>query len=223
VPSLSLQAGVVAAYEATGKPKYLDATAEISESNAWEPGPRPRHADDLCIAQTYAKIFLVKNEKIMIEAAVERFDAMIADPRPDPVVGWSENDNWSWYDALFMAPPTMALIADATGDLRYIDLMNSMRDRNSHSFSASLAWCRGADSGPKMGSHARSGLRYGRTRRLEERVPRQHPSNLGSPSGRRLDDHTLHGRPRPDGMPGFLQSRHSLDLVTTDMGWFCIP
>jgi len=51
---------------------------------------------------------------------------MIAEPRPGPEMGWAEDDNWSWCDALFMAPPTMALIAEATGDSQYLDLMNTM-------------------------------------------------------------------------------------------------
>jgi len=119
-------AGVAAAFEATRNEKYLDAAMEISERNDWQPGPRPRHADDHCIAQTYARIYLDERDPLMIDAIVARFDEMIADPRPGPVVGWSENDNWSWCDALFMAPPTMALIAEATGDLSYLDLMNAM-------------------------------------------------------------------------------------------------
>jgi rhamnogalacturonyl hydrolase YesR len=119
-------AGVMAASNATGDSRYLAAAMEISQRNGWQPGPRPRHADDLCIAQTYAQLFLVERDPVMIEATVARLEAMIADPRPGPVVGWSEDDNWSWCDALFMAPPTMALIAEATGDRRFLDLMNSM-------------------------------------------------------------------------------------------------
>jgi unsaturated rhamnogalacturonyl hydrolase len=119
-------AGVMAAYEATGNRKYLAAAKDISGRNRWQPGPRPRHADDHCIAQTYARIFLIERDPRMIEATVARFDEMIEEPRPGPVFGWAEDDNWSWCDALFMAPPTMALIAEATGDLRYLDLMNTM-------------------------------------------------------------------------------------------------
>jgi rhamnogalacturonyl hydrolase YesR len=119
-------AGVMAASETTGNPRYLEAAMEISERNGWQPGPRPRHADDHCIAQTYAKIFLAERDSRMIEATVARFDEMIAKPRPGPEMGWAEDDNWSWCDALFMAPPTMALIAEATGDPQYLDLMNTM-------------------------------------------------------------------------------------------------
>lgn len=119
-------AGVMAAFEATGDPKYLEAAREISERNRWQPGPRPRHADDHCIAQTYVRIYLVERDPRMIAPIVERLDEMIAEPRPGPVVGWAEDDNWSWCDALFMAPPTMALVAEATGDRQYLDLMNTM-------------------------------------------------------------------------------------------------
>ena len=118
--------GVMAAYEATHNQKYLDAAIEIAERNDWKPGPRPRHADDQCIAQTYTRIFLIERDPRMIDAIVANFDAMIAEPRPGPEVGWAEDDNWSWCDALFMAPPTMALVAEATDDLRYLDLMNDM-------------------------------------------------------------------------------------------------
>ena len=119
-------AGVMAASAATGDPRYFQAALQMSEGNSWQPGPRPRHADDHCIAQTYARIYLIERDPRMLEAIVARFDEMIADPRPGPEVGWVENDNWSWCDALFMAPPTMALVAEAVDDLRYLDLMNTM-------------------------------------------------------------------------------------------------
>jgi rhamnogalacturonyl hydrolase YesR len=121
--------GVMAAAESTGEPRYLEAAREVSERNQWRPGPRPRCADDHCIAQTYVRIYLLEPDERYIEAIVGLFDEIIADRRPGPVVGWSGYetcDNWSWCDALFMAPPTMALVAEATRDLRYLDLMNSM-------------------------------------------------------------------------------------------------
>ncbi|PWB75896.1 MAG: glycosyl hydrolase family 88 [Holophagae bacterium] len=119
-------AGVMAAANATGDSRYLAAAMDISQRNGWQPGPRPRHADDLCIAQTYAQIYLVERDPAMLAPTVARLEAMIAEPRPGPVAGWREDDNWSWCDALFMAPPTMALIAEATGDRRFLDLMNGM-------------------------------------------------------------------------------------------------
>jgi unsaturated rhamnogalacturonyl hydrolase len=119
-------AGVMAAYRATGKQAYLDAAVALGEKNHWRPGPRLRHADDLCIAQTYAELYLLRRDRRMIGPTVERLDAVLAHPRPGPMFGWNEDDNWSWCDALFMAPPAMALVAEATGDRRYLDAMNVM-------------------------------------------------------------------------------------------------
>ena len=118
--------GVMATHRATGKPAYLDAALALAEKNRWQPGPRPRHADDLCIAQTYAELDLLLPDRRRIQPTIDRLDAIVANPRPGPVVGWNEDDNWSWCDALFMAPPTMALISEATGDRRYLDTMNAM-------------------------------------------------------------------------------------------------
>lgn len=119
-------AGVMATFRATGGRAYLEAALALADKNRWRPGPRPRHADDLCIAQTYAELYLLEPDPRRIRPTVERLDAMLAQPRPGPVVGWNEDDNWSWCDALFMAPPTMALVSEATGDRRYLDAMNAM-------------------------------------------------------------------------------------------------
>ncbi|HEX9977233.1 MAG TPA: glycoside hydrolase family 88 protein, partial [Acidimicrobiia bacterium] len=119
-------AGVMATFRATGDRAYLEAALALADKNRWRPGPRPRHADDLCIAQTYAELYLLEPDPRRIRPTVERLDAMLAQPRPGPVVGWNEDDNWSWCDALFMAPPTMALVSEATGDRRYLDAMNAM-------------------------------------------------------------------------------------------------
>jgi rhamnogalacturonyl hydrolase YesR len=119
-------AGVMAAHRATGDQKYLGAAVALAEKNGWRPGPRPRHADDLCIAQTYAELYFLGPDPRRLAPTVERLDAVVAEPRPGPVLGWNEDDNWSWCDALFMAPPAMAMVSEATGDRRYLDAMNEM-------------------------------------------------------------------------------------------------
>ena len=118
--------GVMAAWRATGEPRFLKAAIDISEKNGWQPGPRPRHGDEFAIAQTYAELYLHERDDERIRPTIERLDAIVADRRPGPVVGWREVDNWSWCDALFMAPPTFAMISRATGDPQYLDTMNAM-------------------------------------------------------------------------------------------------
>jgi len=118
-------AGVMAAHRATGERRFLAAALALAEKNRWRPGPRPRHADDLCIAQTYAELYRLEPDPERLAATVARLDAIVADRRPGPIVGWREDDNWSWCDALFMAPPTMAMVAEATGDRRYLDALDA--------------------------------------------------------------------------------------------------
>jgi len=118
-------AGVTAAHRATGERRFLDAARALAEKNRWQPGPRPRHGDDLCIAQMYVELHRLEPDPARLAPTVARLDAIVADRRPGPVVGWREDDNWSWCDALFMAPPTMAMVAEATGDRRYLDAMDA--------------------------------------------------------------------------------------------------
>jgi rhamnogalacturonyl hydrolase YesR len=67
---------------------------------------------------------------VMLEAGRAAFDAMLAEPRPGRV-------DWWWCDALFMAPPALARLTTATGDARYLDLMDRMFwDTRDHLFSA---------------------------------------------------------------------------------------
>ena len=122
----SFFAGIMAAYRTTGNERYLAAALDLGEKNRWQPGPRPRHADDQCIAQMYCEAHAVTGDGRMIAPTVERLDAMVADPRPAAVTGWSPDDNWSWSDALFMAPPTMVMVSEGTGIRAYLELMNDM-------------------------------------------------------------------------------------------------
>jgi unsaturated rhamnogalacturonyl hydrolase len=112
-------AGVMAAWQATGEEKYLEAAFNWSEQNSWQPGPRPRMADDHCAGQIYTELFLVHKDDKMIQPIRETFDRIIA----DPLKGRQE---WWWCDALFMAPPVLARLSTATGDMKYLNFMNTL-------------------------------------------------------------------------------------------------
>jgi rhamnogalacturonyl hydrolase YesR len=55
----------------------------------------------------------------MIAGIRGAFDSLIADPKPGRV-------DWWWCDALFMAPPVLARLGEATGDNKYYDYLNTM-------------------------------------------------------------------------------------------------
>ena len=184
-------AGVMAAHRATGDRAYLDAAVALAEKNGWQPGPRPRHADDLCIAQTYAELYRIDPAPERIAPTAARLDAIVADRRPGPVVGWREDDNWSWCDALFMAPPTMAMIAGITGDRRYLDAMDAswwetsayLYDEAEHLFYRDGRYVVQADgSQPRTGAGARvfwsrgNGWVLAGLARVLEHMPADYPS-----------------------------------------------
>jgi unsaturated rhamnogalacturonyl hydrolase len=111
--------GVMAVWQATHDKKYLEAAMKWAEANCWLPGPRTRLADDHCAGQIYTELYLVYKDNKMIRPIRETFDRMIADPRKG-------REEWWWCDALFMAPPVLARLSTATGDLRYLNFMNSL-------------------------------------------------------------------------------------------------
>jgi unsaturated rhamnogalacturonyl hydrolase len=116
--------GVMEAYLATGEPFYRDACRRWAEAAGWKlhPADRPRFADDQACCQVYLDLFLLDPGPAsapMIADARRVFDAMIAEPRPGRV-------DWWWCDALFMAPPVLVRLAAATGDGRYLELLDGM-------------------------------------------------------------------------------------------------
>ncbi len=118
--------GVMAAYRVTDNARYLDSAYCWGEKNRWQLGERKKHADDQVVAQTYADLFFHYKNSFMVEPTIYTLDYMIETPEPGPVVGWSKKKNWSWCDALYMAPPAMAKISAITNAPEYLYLMNSM-------------------------------------------------------------------------------------------------
>lgn len=116
--------GVMATYQSTGNPKYLDLCKRYAANNQFHIGKRLRHADDQTVGQLYLELYeLDKNEEYIVHLK-EAFDRMYTDPRRGPIAGWDKNNNWSWSDALFMAPPSVAKLYRLTKDEKYLRLLN---------------------------------------------------------------------------------------------------
>ena len=106
--------------------RYLDAALTCAERNHWQLGPKLRNADDQCVGQAYLEMFLLRKDPIMLAGTQARFEQIRAAPRWGTEYGWEQGTNWAWCDALFMAAPTLARLARATGDTAYLTLMNRM-------------------------------------------------------------------------------------------------
>jgi unsaturated rhamnogalacturonyl hydrolase len=130
--------GVMAAYETTGKKKYLKAAKQLGIKHNWQPAPRKRHADDHCIGQVYIDIYRINKDVDCLNPIKQAIDSIVADPMRGPVVGWEFSKNWGWCDALYMAPPVFAQLAAVTGNQTYLDTMHVLwMDTYEHLFDKS--------------------------------------------------------------------------------------
>jgi rhamnogalacturonyl hydrolase YesR len=111
--------------------QYYDAIKKNGEANEWKPAARPGHADDQAIAASYAYVYSIERDRRMIQPTLARFDEMTTRTFDEPLT-WDETATpirereWAWCDALFMAPPAMALTSASLGDTKYLQLANRL-------------------------------------------------------------------------------------------------
>ncbi len=86
------------------------------------------YADNYCVGQLYCWIYEKDKNPDIIEDLVEMADTLNARPHEEDLA-W-RNDialrEWAWCDALFMGPPTLAMLADITGNDTYLDLTDKL-------------------------------------------------------------------------------------------------
>lgn len=122
--------GMTALAEHTASPRWREAIFAMGRSNGWTLGPRPYHADDHVIGQTY--LWAARNGAGPAASAPTRkgMDFIIRNPAVvslafyQPVKGSDDVEcltRWCWCDALFMAPATLLELSRQTGDRRYRD------------------------------------------------------------------------------------------------------
>ena len=114
--------GVMAAYHATEDKEYLDRALAWAEHNKWELNNNPIgywFADNQNCGQTYLDLYFLLGGEEKISHTRKIIDEMVSDPPRG-------RDEWWWCDSLYMAPSVFLRLARATGDARYIDLMNDM-------------------------------------------------------------------------------------------------
>ncbi|MDR3458118.1 MAG: glycoside hydrolase family 88 protein [Verrucomicrobiae bacterium] len=120
-------AGMMALAGISGEARYRDAMLALGETNDWKLGRRVYDADDHCIGQTWAELYLLYRAPKMITPLREKFDHVLANPSTTASLEYVKKEdaktreNWAWCDSLFMGPPTWVRLYAATGDARYLD------------------------------------------------------------------------------------------------------
>lgn len=116
--------GLMAYYDVTQNEETFNYINTLCQGVDYELGERPRHADEFAIGRVYTDIYLKTGDKKVIEKMQKRIDWIIEEPMRGSEVGWN-HDNWSWCDALFMAPPAWLKLYTCTGKRKYLNEMDS--------------------------------------------------------------------------------------------------
>jgi rhamnogalacturonyl hydrolase YesR len=114
----ALYAGFMAVPPAVNGDVYRNAMLDVGKQFDWKLGPRPEHADDQAIGQTYLELYQQAHAPAMLAPTQERMDALIQ-RKGDP-----QKPLWWWCDALFMAPPVLAGLSKITGETKYLEFMD---------------------------------------------------------------------------------------------------
>jgi len=131
--------GVFACYQATGDSAFLDAARAWCASGQWICTKSSfLNADAVCTAQTFLDVYSIDKDPQQIEHIKGVFENYYfgVDMIDKKLLGhatWSEETRpftgsnlWWWCDALYMAPPLMARLGQATGDARYFELLHRL-------------------------------------------------------------------------------------------------
>jgi len=115
----ALYDGLLAASATTHNPAYHDAVLKMAEGFHWQliDGRFP-HADDFAVGQAYMDLYLEHPAAERMASVKANSDRLVARP-DDP-----KKLLWWWCDSLFMAPPVLVRMTQATGDTKYLDFMD---------------------------------------------------------------------------------------------------
>jgi unsaturated rhamnogalacturonyl hydrolase len=103
--------------------KYDQALINIGNDVGWSTCPKRLMADDYCIGQTYALLYMKYKRPAMIMPFQHLADSIVGLPFSESLE-WKngiQNREWAWCDALFMGPTALAYLSTATGDTSYLN------------------------------------------------------------------------------------------------------
>ena len=118
--------GVTALYLVTRASDIRRQIIDWAEKHEWQAGDETYSpANRLTCGQTYLELYFLKPREEMIEKVIEWVNSGLPGSPSSPEIWYLEGGRM-WCDSLYTAPPTLVMLAKATGERRYLDLMNRM-------------------------------------------------------------------------------------------------
>ena len=179
---------------ATGDPKYLAAVIRLGQQAGWMAFNRNYHADDYAVGHAWLDIFQMDpSRRERMEPMKQHLDYLMThrvtealDFRTKPkTAGVEKTDRWTWCDALYMAPPTLARMAAITGDAKYLAFLDEeyrytyeqLYDRQEKFFFRDTTFLdKKTPTGKKTFWSRGNGWVYGGFALLLEVLPKDHPT-----------------------------------------------
>ncbi|RYD69945.1 MAG: glycoside hydrolase family 88 protein, partial [Sphingobacteriales bacterium] len=102
---------------------YYNKLMQVGIDNKWETGRYRFFADDYCVGQLYSQLYTVYKRPEYIQKFKALADTIVSLPHSESLE-WKNGiytREWAWCDALFMGPPSLGYLTEATGDVKYLD------------------------------------------------------------------------------------------------------
>jgi unsaturated rhamnogalacturonyl hydrolase len=116
--------GVMAFHRATGDEKLLAQALRWAEEKKWQPGPETPGTNKLTCTQTYLELFFIKRDPKMIAPTIKWVNS--GEPTsPSGAKIWYLCWGEKIADSLYVAPPALAMLSEATGEKKYLDYMDA--------------------------------------------------------------------------------------------------
>ncbi|WP_017257332.1 glycoside hydrolase family 88 protein [Pedobacter arcticus] len=124
----ALYTGMMAWGKIANDNTYYKKLIEVGNDNKWGLGPERYFADDYCVGQTYSQLYQIYKDPKYIAKFKNRADTIVTLPHTESLLWVNEiyNREWAWCDALFMGPPALGYLTQATGDSKYLDTASKL-------------------------------------------------------------------------------------------------
>lgn len=124
----ALYTGMMAWGKLANDNTYYKKLIEVGKDNKWGLGPEKYFADDYCVGQTYSQLYNIYKNPKYIAKFKDRADTIVTLPHTESLLWVNEiyNREWAWCDALYMGPPALAYLTQATGDMKYLNTASKL-------------------------------------------------------------------------------------------------